>query len=50
MREISCRSKAMFEAAGDLHELHRTLCQTLDQIKVWFWWGEGQHMDGNISS
>ncbi len=34
MREISCRSRAMFEAAGELHDLHRTLCQTLDQIKV----------------
>lgn len=34
MREISCRSRAMFEAAGELHDLHRSLCQTLDQIKV----------------
>ena len=34
MREIACRSRAMFEAAGELHDLHRTLCQTLDQIKV----------------
>ena len=34
MREISCRSQAMFEAAGELHDLHRSLCQTLDQIKV----------------
>ena len=39
MREISCRSRAMFEAAGELHDLHRSLCQTLDQIKVR---GEGQ--------
>jgi hypothetical protein len=34
MREISCRSRSMFEAAGSLQGLHRTLCQTLDQIKV----------------
>ncbi|GAX73142.1 hypothetical protein CEUSTIGMA_g595.t1 [Chlamydomonas eustigma] len=34
MREISCRSKAMFEAAGELHDLHRSLCKTLDQIKA----------------
>lgn len=27
MREISCRSRSMFEAAAVLQDLHRTLCQ-----------------------
>eukprot|EP00955_Chlamydomonas_euryale_P082040 363664-Chlamydomonas_euryale.AAC.7 len=35
MREISFRSASMFEAAGQLQDLHRMLCRTLDQIKVW---------------
>lgn len=33
MREISSRSQSMFEAAGVLQDLHRTLCRTLEQIK-----------------
>mmetsp|Transcript_10458 Transcript_10458/g.22439 ORF Transcript_10458/g.22439 Transcript_10458/m.22439 type:complete len:1189 (-) Transcript_10458:119-3685(-) len=34
MREIAARSKNVFEAAGALHDLHKSLCGTLDHIRV----------------